>query len=264
MSIAASGIDLPGAIAQVSAAFHASETALMREDIAAMDALFHAAPSTVRDGVGELLYGIDAIRAFRIGRGGSPQRHLAHVQVHGFGHDFATTHAELVRVEPDLAPGIHRLHLAMGAPLLTGKLVLAIGIQGGGQWMVPDWISRALPAQRYATTSGHIDFAALAGKRVGISGGGASAFDNACFALDQGVASAEVFVRRSELPRINPFRHMEQAGIIPRFLALPDADKVPHDGQLLRAQPAAHQRHLTNAPVRMPASRCILARRGWT
>ncbi|RBL11113.1 DUF3225 domain-containing protein, partial [Xanthomonas oryzae pv. oryzae] len=33
----------------------------------------------------------------RIGRGGSPQRHLAHVQVHGFGHEFATTHAECIR-----------------------------------------------------------------------------------------------------------------------------------------------------------------------
>lgn len=112
-----------------------------------------------------------------------------------------------------------------GRPLLARKLILATGIQGGGQWVVPEWISRALPAHRYAHTSSHIDFAALAGKRVGILGGGASAFDNACFALEQGVASAEVFVRRTELPRINPFRHMEQAGIIPRFLALPDADK---------------------------------------
>ncbi|UNE62891.1 AtzH-like domain-containing protein [Xanthomonas oryzae] len=97
MSIAASGIALPVVIAQVTAAFHASETALMPDDIAAMDALFHAAPSTVRDGVGEVLYGIDAVRACRIGRGGSPQRHLVHVQVHGFGHEFATTHAECIR-----------------------------------------------------------------------------------------------------------------------------------------------------------------------
>ncbi|KFA05998.1 oxalurate catabolism protein HpxZ [Xanthomonas vasicola] len=97
MNIAASDIDLPEVIAQVTAAFHAYEAALMRDDIAAMDALFHAAPNTVRDGVGEVLYGIDAIRAFRIGRGGSPQRQLTHVQVHGFGHDFATTHAEFMR-----------------------------------------------------------------------------------------------------------------------------------------------------------------------
>ncbi|CAD7712887.1 hypothetical protein LMG31884_03260 [Xanthomonas hydrangeae] len=97
MSIHASDIDLPEVIAQVTAAFHAYEDALMGDDIAAMDTLFHAAPSTVRYGVGEVLYGIEAIRAFRIGRGGSPQRRLAHVQVHGFGHDFATTHAEFIR-----------------------------------------------------------------------------------------------------------------------------------------------------------------------
>ncbi|WP_202405228.1 formyltransferase family protein, partial [Xanthomonas sp. LMG 8992] len=69
----------------------------------------------------------------------------------------------VVRVEPHLAPGIHRLHLAMGAPLLARKLILATGIQGGGQWVVPEWISRALPAHRYSHTSSHIDFAALAG-----------------------------------------------------------------------------------------------------
>lgn len=132
---------------------------------------------------------------------------------------------QLVRIEPDAAPGIHRLHLAMGAPLMARKIILATGIQGGGQWQVPEWITQALPAQRYAHTSGPIDYAALAGKRVGILGGGASAFDNACFALDQGVARAEVFVRRAALPRVNPIRHMEQAGIIPRFAALPDADK---------------------------------------
>ncbi|KAB7769713.1 FAD-dependent urate hydroxylase HpyO [Xanthomonas maliensis] len=134
-------------------------------------------------------------------------------------------HTRLARVEPNVAPGIHRLHLAMGAPLLARKLILATGIQGGGQWQVPAEIVQALPAQRYAHTSSHIDYAALAGRRIGILGGGASAFDNACHALEQGAACAEVFVRRSELPRINPFRHMEQAGIIPRFLALPDADK---------------------------------------
>ncbi|MFC7519594.1 oxalurate catabolism protein HpxZ [Xanthomonas populi] len=97
MSIDAADIDLPEVIAQVTAAFHAYEDALMRDDIATMDALFQAAPSTVRYGVGEVLYGIEAIRAFRIGRGGSPQRQLVHVQVHGFGHGFATTHAEFIR-----------------------------------------------------------------------------------------------------------------------------------------------------------------------
>ncbi|MFT4246686.1 MAG: NAD(P)/FAD-dependent oxidoreductase [Pseudomonas sp.] len=132
---------------------------------------------------------------------------------------------KLARIEPDIAPGVHRLHLAAGAPLLARKVVLATGIQGGGDWSVPEWIAGKLQAHLYAHTSGPIDYAALAGKRIGILGGGASAFDNASFALAQGVAAAEVFVRRAQLPQINPIRHMERSGLIPRFAALPDADK---------------------------------------
>lgn len=133
--------------------------------------------------------------------------------------------AKLLRIEPLPQAGLHRLHLAGGDTLLARKVVLATGIQGGGQWSVPKLVSSKLPPHLYAHTSGPLDYAALAGKRVGILGGGASAFDNAQYALDTGVAEAHVFVRRRELPRINPIRHMERAGIIPRFAALPDADK---------------------------------------
>lgn len=87
----------PAVVAQVRAAFDAYERALMADDLAALDALFHAAPSTVRYGVGEVLYGIEAIRAFRIGRGGSPQRTLARVEIATFGRDFATANAEFFR-----------------------------------------------------------------------------------------------------------------------------------------------------------------------
>ena len=131
----------------------------------------------------------------------------------------------VTQIEPDAMPGVYRLRLAMGAPLLARKVILATGIQGGGAWSVPEWIERKLPVSRYAHTSGPIDYAALAGKRIGILGGGASAFDNACFALAAGASTAEVFVRRTQLPQINPIRHMERSGLIPRFAALEDADK---------------------------------------
>lgn len=104
------------------------------------------------------------------------------------------------------------------------KVVLATGIQGGGAWHTPDFI-KALPRHLYAHTSEAIDVAGLKDKRVGILGGGASAFDNAHHILDAGAAEAHVFVRRKDLPRVNPIRHMEAAGLIPRFPALPDADK---------------------------------------
>ncbi|TYP72593.1 FAD/NAD(P)-binding protein [Paenibacillus methanolicus] len=125
--------------------------------------------------------------------------------------------------------GVHRLHIeGAGAPakeLLARKVVLATGIQGGGEWHVPSLIARNLPANLYAHTSQRIDFEELRGKKVAVLGGGASAFDNANFALHEGVAEAHVFVRRSELPRINPIRQMEGSGMIERFAALGDADK---------------------------------------
>ena len=94
-------IDDPVLLAEVTEAFHAYERALMTDDIAAMDALFHDAPTTNRYGVGEVLYGIDAIRAFRKGRGGSPQRRLGRVAITVYGDSFATADAEFFREGSD-------------------------------------------------------------------------------------------------------------------------------------------------------------------
>lgn len=90
-------IDDPARLAEVTAAFQAYERALMADDIAAMDALFHDAPTTNRYGVGEVLYGIEAIRDFRRGRGGSPQRQLGRVAITVYGDAFATADAEFFR-----------------------------------------------------------------------------------------------------------------------------------------------------------------------
>ena len=90
-------IDDPVLLAEVTAAFHAYEAALMANDVPAMDALFHDAPTTNRYGVGEVLYGIEAIREFRKGRGGSPQRRLGHVAITVYGTSFATVDAEFFR-----------------------------------------------------------------------------------------------------------------------------------------------------------------------
>ncbi|CTP87782.1 DUF4440 domain-containing protein [Xanthomonas translucens pv. arrhenatheri] len=90
-------VDAPDVLAEVQAAFAAYERALMADDVAALDRLFHDAPTTVRYGVGEALYGAEAIRAFRQGRGGSPQRQLLRVQIVAYGRDFATADAEFLR-----------------------------------------------------------------------------------------------------------------------------------------------------------------------
>jgi FAD-dependent urate hydroxylase len=130
-------------------------------------------------------------------------------------------------IEP-VAFGLFRLHVEGPkgpSRLLARKVVLATGIQGGGQWHTPAFISSCLPRERYAHTSESIDFESLQGKSIGILGAGASSFDNAFHALTSGVAQAHIFVRRESLPRVNPIRHMESSGMIARFAALPDADK---------------------------------------
>jgi hypothetical protein len=90
-------IDDPVLVAEVTAAFHRYEKALMEDDIEVMDELFRQAKETIRFGVGEVLYGFDEIAAFRRGRGGSPQRKLGRVEISTYGDRFATANAEFFR-----------------------------------------------------------------------------------------------------------------------------------------------------------------------
>jgi hypothetical protein len=88
----------PLVVAEVAAEFERYETALLANDTATLDALFWNSPLTLRYGVGERLYGYDAIAAFRQTRtGGSPKRVLANTIITTFGHDFATANTEFHR-----------------------------------------------------------------------------------------------------------------------------------------------------------------------
>ncbi|MDJ0921357.1 MAG: NAD(P)/FAD-dependent oxidoreductase [Henriciella sp.] len=134
---------------------------------------------------------------------------------------------KLKRVEPE-AKGLYRLHLKGrdgDREVLARKVVLATGIQGGGEWHTPDFIKQSLPKSRYAHTSEAIDYAGMKGKKIAILGNGASSFDNAQHALKLGVGSVDVFVRRKVIPSVNPIRFMEQTGLVPRFAAMDDASK---------------------------------------
>ena len=95
-------INDPETLAEATAAFEAYEAALMANDLEALDALFWPDARTVRYGPGQNLYGIEQIRAFRLGRvGGSPQRTLANTVITTFGRDFATANTEFQRLGAD-------------------------------------------------------------------------------------------------------------------------------------------------------------------
>ncbi len=83
-------IDLPDVKAEVEAAFARYEQALVTNDVETLEALFHDDPRTIRYGVGENLYGMDAIRAFRRAR--SPvgvNRRIDRTVITTYGRDVA-------------------------------------------------------------------------------------------------------------------------------------------------------------------------------
>jgi ketosteroid isomerase-like protein len=91
-------IDNPDVIQQVTQAVQAYETALMSNDVTALDGFFWNAPQTVRYGVAENLYGFEEIAAFRLIRaGGSPPRTVVRMQIVALGADVALAHVEFVR-----------------------------------------------------------------------------------------------------------------------------------------------------------------------
>lgn len=83
-------INHPETLAEVEAAFARYEAALVGNDVAVLDELFHAAPTTIRYGGGENLYGIEEIRAFRLARPSQGlDRTLEQTVITSYGRDMA-------------------------------------------------------------------------------------------------------------------------------------------------------------------------------
>jgi FAD-dependent urate hydroxylase len=151
-----------------------------------------------------------------------------------------------IRVEPDTRVGAlawSERERAWQLPCTCGgreqvkfarRVVLATGIDGSGQWSVPAIVRDALPERLYAHTQWNIDFSALRDKRVGVLGAGASSFDNASTALEQGAREVHLFFRRSDLVHVNPYRWAEFVGFLRHFGDLPDPDKWRFVRQIVR------------------------------
>ncbi|AKT42890.1 NAD(P)-binding domain-containing protein [Chondromyces crocatus] len=118
--------------------------------------------------------------------------------------------------------------------LYARKVVLATGIDGSGRWETPQVVAAGLPKARYAHTHDPIDFAALRGRRIAVLGAGASAFDNASVALEQGAREVHLFYRRETLPCVNPYRWAEFAGFLRHHADLPDLERYRFIAQIFK------------------------------
>ena len=77
-------INDPAVVAEVEAVFARYEAALVSNDVVVLDELFLDSPVTIRYGIGENLYGIEAIREFRL------SRRLEQTVITTYGRDVAT------------------------------------------------------------------------------------------------------------------------------------------------------------------------------
>jgi hypothetical protein len=96
-------IDLPDVLAEVTAQFARYEQALVSNDVAVLDALFHDDARTLRYGMAENLYGYNEVTAFRAAR--SPaglMRRTARTLITTYGRDAAVASTLFYR---ETAPG---------------------------------------------------------------------------------------------------------------------------------------------------------------
>jgi FAD-dependent urate hydroxylase len=136
-----------------------------------------------------------------------------------------------------LKPGRAMLELSFDTPIgprtiFARSLVLATGSSAGGGAAIPADVLAALPEGRALNAYTPLDCATLAGQRIGILGGSATAFDMGIAALQAGAATAELCLRRPTLPYANPRRWMENAGFLAHYIDLPDATKWAYSHRL--------------------------------
>ena len=107
------------------------------------------------------------------------------------------------------------------------KVVLALGRDGSGAPRWPNFASFDPSTDHSKARIFHsadaIDFEALKGKRIGVLGAGASAFDNAGTALEAGAAAVTLFARRPYLPQVNKSKWTSFPGFLRGFYGLDDA-----------------------------------------
>lgn len=91
-------VNIPSVLAEVEGIFERYEKALVDNDVETLEELFWDDGRTIRYGVGELLHGMEEIRAFRRARPADGlARTLGRTVITTFGHDYATANTLFFR-----------------------------------------------------------------------------------------------------------------------------------------------------------------------
>lgn len=110
------------------------------------------------------------------------------------------------------------------ATWLARRVVLATGRDGLGGPQIPPFM-QGVERGLWAHSSDMLDYATLAGRRVGVIGMGSSAMDSAGTALECGAASVDLIARRAAMPTVNKSKGSGVPGLTQGHYDLPDAWK---------------------------------------
>ena len=133
--------------------------------------------------------------------------------------------------------GMFRLTVRRGASqqfMYARRVIVASGPLSTGGTHVPDILVQNLPESAYGHVYDDVNFERLKDKTLLVIGAGASAFDNAGTALEQGARAVHMLVRRPLIPRLSLIRWTDWSGFLNTYADLDDEQRWKLAAQVQR------------------------------
>ncbi len=123
------------------------------------------------------------------------------------------------------------------------KVVLATGLEGSGEWMIPPFVQQNISSNRYSQATFPIKEVSIKDKDIAILGAGPNAFDLALEAHRMGAKSIKIFSKRDKLVNLHCFKWGEFTGFMKCFVDLTDEQKYSFSARMLEmGQPPVPER----------------------
>ena len=118
-------VDLPAVVEEITALFDRYESALMANDLAALDAFFWPDERLTRYGIADRQWGVTELRAFRAATPAPTfTRRLEHLRVSAFGPDCAVAQVEFVRSDtPPRSSSRERMRSSLSSLIISDRLL---------------------------------------------------------------------------------------------------------------------------------------------
>ena len=105
-------------------------------------------------------------------------------------------------------------HKGSKKTLYARKVVYAVGLQGSGSWMIPDFVKNKINKDKYVQAVYKIDPDKVRGKRVAVLGAGPCGFDITLELNKKGAKFITMFSKRKKLVNLHCFKWGEFVGFL--------------------------------------------------